>query len=56
MREFKDSITGDSKDDDDQKPGITRASAMPEAPAAGGSEHAATPGPGSGEAGPDRRP
>ncbi len=37
MREFKDSITGDSKDDDEERPAITTASAdtepAPSAPA-----------------------
>jgi sec-independent protein translocase protein TatA len=30
MREFKDSITGDSKHDDDEHPEITRAASAPE--------------------------
>jgi sec-independent protein translocase protein TatA len=38
MREFKDSITGDSKHDDDEPPAITRAASAPEP---GGSEPAA---------------
>jgi sec-independent protein translocase protein TatA len=50
MREFKDGITGESKDDDD-KPALSEARAMPETKPTP-SEPAATPG--SGAAGSDR--
>ena len=53
MREFKDGITGKSKPEDDEKPGLSQSTAMPEsAPRA--HEPAATTGSGSGSAGPDR--
>jgi sec-independent protein translocase protein TatA len=50
MREFKDGITGESKDDDD-KPALSEARTMPESKPSS-SEPAATPGPG--PAGSDR--
>jgi sec-independent protein translocase protein TatA len=50
MREFKEGITGESKDDDD-KPALSEARAMPEAKPSS-SEPAATPG--SGTAGSER--
>ncbi|HWE10019.1 MAG TPA: twin-arginine translocase TatA/TatE family subunit [Solirubrobacteraceae bacterium] len=50
MREFKDGITGHSKDDED-KPTISQATPMPES-TPGSSEPAATPG--SGSAGSER--
>ena len=43
MREFKDGITGDSKDE--EKPALSEARAVPEAKPSS-SEPAATPGPG----------
>jgi sec-independent protein translocase protein TatA len=56
MREFRESITGESKDeDDDEKPAITRASTLPDTTAGGDSEPAATRSPGSTEVGSDRR-
>jgi hypothetical protein len=54
MREFRDSITGGSKDDDDDKPAITRASALPDTKTGGDSEPAATRSSGSTEVGSDR--
>lgn len=44
MREFKDSVTGDSKDDDDEAPqGRAALTSAPEAPAAPVPPAAATP-------------
>jgi sec-independent protein translocase protein TatA len=54
MREFKDSISGDSKDDDDQKPAITPASTVSDPPSASRSESTTTSGQGS-EVGSERR-
>jgi sec-independent protein translocase protein TatA len=51
MREFKDGITGESKHDDDDKPALSEARAMPESKPTP-TEPAATPG--SGPAGSDR--
>jgi hypothetical protein len=50
MREFKEGITGSSKDDED-KPTLSQATPMPE-PTSSSSEPAATPG--SGTAGSER--
>jgi sec-independent protein translocase protein TatA len=57
MREFKDSISGDSNDDDDDrdKPAITRAASVADPAADGDKEPAATPARGSAEAGSERR-
>jgi sec-independent protein translocase protein TatA len=49
MREFKDGITGQSKDDDDDKPALSQAAPMPES--AHTAERTAS---GSGSAGSDR--
>jgi len=54
MREFKDSITRDSKDDDEEKPAIAPAPSVSE-PATGGSEPVAANGRGSAEVGSERR-
>jgi sec-independent protein translocase protein TatA len=60
MREFKDGITGDSKDDDEHKPAITAASGLPDPTVSTGgtatAEPAATPGRGSADVGSERRP
>jgi sec-independent protein translocase protein TatA len=60
MREFKDGITGDSKDEDDQKPALTQASGLPDSTtgAAGTApaEPAVSPGHGSADVGSERRP
>jgi sec-independent protein translocase protein TatA len=54
MREFKDGITGESKDDDHAE--ISQATAMPQATAPERpAQPAAAPGPASGEAGSERR-
>lgn len=50
MREFKDGITGNSKADE-EKPGLSQASATPETQSNQSAEHAAS---GSGTAGSDR--
>lgn len=50
MREFKEGITGSSKDDE-EKPGLSQSSAAPETQSTHGTEHAAS---GSGAAGSDR--
>lgn len=50
MREFKEGITGQSKDDED-KPALSESSPMPQSTASS-PEHAATPG--SGSAGSER--
>ncbi len=58
MREFKESITGHSGDDEaegEDKPAITRASTMPGSAAGPGSDPEATPGSSSAELGSDRR-
>ncbi len=55
MREFKDSITGDSKDDEPDKPAIAQGSAMPEPVRREGSEPAVTPDRGSTEVGSERQ-
>lgn len=55
MREFKDSITGDSKGDDEETPALPSSSASVSDPATGGSEHAAANGRGSAEVGSERR-
>jgi sec-independent protein translocase protein TatA len=60
MREFKDGITGESKDEDEQKPAITHTSGLPDpttgAVGTGAPEAAARPGHGSAEVGSERRP
>jgi sec-independent protein translocase protein TatA len=57
MREFKDSITGDSKDDDEDagKPAITRGTSVSDPPPGADPEPAAAPVPGSAETGSERR-
>jgi sec-independent protein translocase protein TatA len=42
MREFKDSISGNSKDDED-RPAITQTTTVAEPPATSGAEHASSP-------------
>jgi sec-independent protein translocase protein TatA len=54
MREFKDGITGDSKDE--EKAAITPASALPDPTTPGAADRAATPDRGSAEVGSERRP
>jgi sec-independent protein translocase protein TatA len=60
MREFKDGITGESKDEDEQKPAITHTSGLPDpttgAAGTGTAEPVASPGHGSAEVGSERRP
>ena len=51
MREFKEGITGESKQDDEDKPSLSQATPMPESQAS--SNEAATTS-GSGSAGPER--
>jgi sec-independent protein translocase protein TatA len=59
MREFKDGITGESKDEDQEKPAITHTSGLPDptagAAGTGAAKPAATPGSGSAEVGSERR-
>jgi sec-independent protein translocase protein TatA len=57
MREFKDSITGDSKDDDEDagKPAITRGTSVSDPAPGADPEPAAAPVPGSAETGSERR-
>jgi sec-independent protein translocase protein TatA len=55
MREFKDSIGGDSDDDDEETPALTQSSARPEPVRAEESGSAVTPGAGPGESGSERR-
>jgi sec-independent protein translocase protein TatA len=60
MREFKDGITGNSKDEEEPKPALTHTSGLPDptvsAAGTGTAEPAATPAHGSAEAGSERRP
>jgi sec-independent protein translocase protein TatA len=57
MREFKDSITGDSKDDDEDrdKPAITPGASVPDPAAGSETEPAVAPARGSAEASSERR-
>jgi sec-independent protein translocase protein TatA len=55
MREFKDGITGNSKDEDEDKPAISQATSVGEPTATKAGEQVASPGPGSTEVGSERR-
>jgi sec-independent protein translocase protein TatA len=54
MREFKDGITGNAKEDD-EKPAISPSAAVADPPAPNPSERVASPGTGSAEVGSERR-
>lgn len=56
MREFKDSITGDSKDDDDQRPAISASTATSEPKQSTPAEQPSTADRGSAEVGSERNP
>jgi sec-independent protein translocase protein TatA len=55
MREFKEGITGESKDDDESPPAIPASNMVSDPTAAGRPADRATSGPGSAEVGSDRR-
>ncbi len=55
MREFKDSITGDSKDDETEKPALGQSSSMPDPIRREGSDPTVTPERGSSEVGSERQ-
>jgi sec-independent protein translocase protein TatA len=54
MREFKDGITGASKDEDEERPAITPAASTPDPAASAGTEHAPASDRGSAEVGSER--
>jgi len=56
MREFKDSITGDSPDEDEEKPAISPATPVSDPTAGAGSEHAPGSGRESAEVSSERNP
>ena len=54
MREFKEGITGSSKDEEEQQPAITPTASTPDPGANAGPEHAPTADRGSAEVGSER--